>query len=63
MKYFYLLFFLLGLLPTNPALAQQDELLPPEQAFALSARQSGEQLQLDYQIAPGKSICSLHRSF
>lgn len=53
MKYFCLFIFLLGLLPTNAALAQEDELLPPEQAFALSARLSGEQLQLDYQIAPG----------
>ena len=37
----------------TPAMAQQDELLPPEQAFALSAWMEGNQLIAQYQIADG----------
>ena len=38
---------------TTPVMAQQDELLPPEQAFALSAWMEGDQLIAQYQIADG----------
>ncbi len=38
---------------TLPVQAQQDELLPPEQAFALSARLEGNRLIAEYRIAPG----------
>ncbi len=35
------------------SIAQQDELLPPEQAFALNAWMEGDQLIAEYQIADG----------
>ncbi len=45
----YLLLFLF----LNPVLAAEDELLPPEQAFPVQARMEGNQLRLEWQIAPG----------
>ncbi len=36
-----------------PVIAQTDELLPPEEAFALSARMKGDQLIAEYRIAEG----------
>ena len=36
-----------------PVAAQDDDLLPPEQAFALSAWVEGDSLVAEYQIAPG----------
>jgi len=56
MKYFNLRLCLLALLwqfVALPAYAQQDELLPPEQAFALSAHIEGDKLVAEYDIAPG----------
>jgi len=44
---------LLMLLQVTPSLAQQEELLPPEQAFSLSAWVDGDQLVAEYRIAPG----------
>ena len=45
---------LLLMLAAAPALqAQEDELLPPEEAFALSARVEGDTLIAEYKIAPG----------
>ncbi|MDH3761506.1 MAG: protein-disulfide reductase DsbD [Gammaproteobacteria bacterium] len=42
------------LLAGSPALqAQEEELLPPEEAFALSARMDGNTLIAEYRIAPG----------
>jgi len=42
------------LLVGNPALkAQEEELLPPEEAFSLSARMQGDMLIAEYKIAPG----------
>ena len=38
---------------TVPAMAQNDELLPPEKAFALTARMQGDQLIAEYEIAEG----------
>ena len=35
------------------SMAQEEELLPPEEAFALSARVDGDQLIAEYRIAPG----------
>ena len=49
-----LLILLLSLgLNLGPAKAQDDELLPPEQAFELRAWVEGDTLIADYQIAPG----------
>ena len=46
--------FLLALLfGVGPAQAQEEELLPPEQAFALSAWMDGDTLVAEYRIAPG----------
>ena len=46
--------FLLCLLAGMPALqAQEEELLPPEEAFALSAYMDGNTLIAEYRIAPG----------
>ncbi len=42
----------IALLGTN-AVAQEDELLPPEQAFALEAWLDGDRLVAEYAIAPG----------
>jgi len=56
MKYFNLsvcMLTLLWQLVASPAQAQQDELLPPEQAFALSAHIEGGKLVAEYEIAPG----------
>ena len=36
-----------------PSQAQEDELLPPEQAFSLSARMDGDRIVATYRIAPG----------
>ena len=47
------LFLLLAGSPTLQAQAQDEELLPPEQAFALSARMQGDTLIAEYKIAPG----------
>ncbi len=47
-----LLWLALSFLAFN-ASAQQDELLPPEQAFSLSARLDGDKLVAEYRIAPG----------
>ena len=45
---------LLLLLAQSPSLqAQEEELLPPEEAFNLSARVEGDNLIAEYQIAPG----------
>ena len=47
---------LVSLLTGSPALQaqeQEEELLPPEQAFALSARMQGDTLIAEYKIAPG----------
>ena len=45
---------LLLLLAASPALkAQEEELLPPEEAFALSAHMDGNTLIAEYKIAPG----------
>jgi thiol:disulfide interchange protein DsbD len=44
---------LLAVLLGPPAQAQDDELLPPEQAFNLSARVDGDELVAEYRIAPG----------
>ena len=45
---------LLLLLAQSPLLqAQEDELLPPEEAFSLSAWVEGDTLVAEYQIAPG----------
>jgi len=45
---------LLLLLPQVPAAqAQDEELLPPEQAFSLQARVEGDELVAEYRIAPG----------
>jgi len=45
---------LLLLLTGSPALqAQEEELLPPEEAFALIARMQGDTLIAEYKIAPG----------
>ncbi len=42
------------LLAVSPVLqAQEEELLPPEEAFALSARLQGDTLIVEYKIAPG----------
>ena len=41
------------LLSLSPATAQEDDLLPPEQAFALTAWLDGDRLIAEYQIAPG----------
>ncbi len=38
---------------TPQSLAQEDELLPPEEAFSLSARIEGNYLVAEYRIAPG----------
>jgi thiol:disulfide interchange protein DsbD len=47
-------FGLLSLLAQSPLLqAQEEELLPPEEAFNLSARVEGDNLIAEYQIAPG----------
>ena len=43
----------LSLLSTTPAFAQDDELLPPEKAFALQAWMEDNLLIAEYQIAPG----------
>ena len=46
--------FVFLLLAHSPLLqAQEDELLPPEQAFSLSAWIEGDALVAEYQIAPG----------
>ncbi len=48
------LLLLVLLYPFSPALhAQEEELLPPEQAFDLSAWVEGETLVAEYRIAPG----------
>ena len=47
------LLLLLNLGWNSPANAQEQELLPPEEAFALSARVDGERLIAEYRIAPG----------
>jgi len=44
---------LLLLLLAAPLHAQEEELLPPEQAFSLSAWVDGDQLVAEYRIAPG----------
>ena len=45
---------LLSLLTQSPLLqAQEEELLPPEEAFKLTARVDGDNLIVEYQIAPG----------
>jgi thiol:disulfide interchange protein DsbD len=45
---------LLLLLAASPLLqAQEDDLLPPEEAFALTARVEGDTLIAEYKIAPG----------
>ena len=36
-----------------PVIAQTEELLPPEEAFALSAKMNGDQLIAEYRIAEG----------
>ena len=43
----------LSLLLLRPAIAQDDELLPPEEAFAMSAWVEESELVVDYRIAPG----------
>ena len=45
--------FVLLLLGSSLALAQQDELLAPEKAFSLQAWVDGDQVIAEYQIAPG----------
>ena len=45
----------LSLLLLRPAIAQDDELLPPEEAFAMSAWVEESELVVDYRIAPGYS--------
>ena len=49
----YLLVPLLLLAATMPAIGQEEELLPPEEAFALSAWMEGDSLVAEYRIAPG----------
>ncbi len=44
---------LLFLLAVGGAQAQQDELLPPEQAFRLSGQINGDSIVADFNIAPG----------
>ena len=44
---------LLLLLQITPVQAQDAELLPPEEAFSLSAWVDGDQLVAEYRIAPG----------
>ncbi len=51
MKQFFV--FLLCALSVQVAWAQQDELLPPEQAFSLQAWVEGDQIIAEYRIAPG----------
>ena len=48
-----ILVFLLMSSPALQAQEQEEELLPPEQAFALSARMQGDTLIAEYKIAPG----------
>ncbi len=48
-----ILVFLLTSSPALQAQEQEEELLPPEQAFALSARMQGDTLIAEYTIAPG----------
>ncbi len=48
-----ILVFLLISSPALQAQEQEEELLPPEQAFALSARMQGDTLIAEYKIAPG----------
>jgi thiol:disulfide interchange protein DsbD len=52
-RFLTLLLWLALSLTAIPASAQEDELLPPEQAFSLSARMDGDRLIAEYRIAPG----------
>ena len=51
MRFFAITFVLL--LGLTSVAAQEDELLPPEEAFALTAWLDGDQLIAEYRIAPG----------
>ena len=54
---------LLLLLQAAPLQAQDEELLPPEQAFSLSAWVDGDQLVAEYRIAPGYYLYREHFDF
>jgi len=54
---------LLLMLQSAPVQAQNDELLPPEQAFSLSAWVDGDQLIAEYRIAPGYYLYRQHFDF
>ncbi len=53
MRTYFTAWLLMLLALSPPAGAQDDELLPPEQAFALSAWVDGDTLVAQYEIAPG----------
>ena len=53
MKIFSLLMLAMLALQVQPSRAQDQELLPPEEAFSLSAWVDGDKLVAEYRIAPG----------
>ena len=52
-QFFAHLLLLVALAWTSPVTAQDGELLPPEEAFALTARVDGDSVIAEYRIAPG----------